>query len=114
MTLKGRIKAGETRNPGGMSKEQRAARDLFNTDLSKPARYRTFLQAYDEQLALGNPAILLDYANRVGGKVKESLEIEDVTPKDSTPPLTNEERRALLKAQLAAEHATQLQHPPSE
>lgn len=113
----GRIQKGETRNPGGMTKEQRAARDLFNTDLTKPARYRRFLAAYDKALDDGNPVILKDYADRVGGKVKEAIEFEDKTPnRDASPPLTNDERRALLKAQLAAERrapgATQLQEAP--
>lgn len=105
MTFKGPIQKGETRNPGGMSKEQRAARDLFNRDLSHPTRYRKFLEAYDAQIEAGNPVILKDYADRVGGKVKELIEVNDVTERDTTPPLTNDQRRDLLKAQLAAESA---------
>jgi hypothetical protein len=100
----GRVKGGAL-NPGGLTKEARAARDLFNKDLANPARYRKFLVAYDEQLEAGNAVILKDYADRVGGKVKESIDFNDVTPQDTTPPLSNDERRALLKAQLEAEKA---------
>lgn len=64
MKLEGRIKKGETRNPGGMTAEQRAARDLLNADLREPSMYRAWLVAYRDQLEQGNAVILRDYADR--------------------------------------------------
>lgn len=37
------------------------------------------------------------------GKPTQEVKIEDVTQKDTSPPLTREQRMALLKVQLAAE-----------
>lgn len=39
------------------------------------------------------------------GRPNQSVEVNDVTERDTTPPLTNDQRRDLLKAQLAAENA---------
>lgn len=73
--MKGRIQKGETRNPGGMTKEQREARDLLNADLRKPEVYKEWLLSYRSMLKAENAVILVDYANRVGGKPKEHVEV---------------------------------------
>ena len=103
--LEGRIKKGETRNPGGMTKEQRAARDLLNADLRKPGMYKAWLVAYQAQLEEGNVVILKDYADRIGGKVKEHVELsgDPDAPVSALPGLSLQELQAIARAQLAAE-----------
>lgn len=77
MALKGRIKPGETRNPGGMTLEARAARDAMLKALAEPSRAKRGLAAYDRLLEADNPLIVKDFMDRLAGKVKEHLALED-------------------------------------
>ena len=76
---KGRLKSG-TPNPGGLTSEQHQARQALNLWLcAEPqlkkgkASYLRLLQGDDETPP--NPVIVVDFMNRVGGKVKEQLEV---------------------------------------
>lgn len=97
------FKAGNRANPGGLTVEEREARDAMRKALAEPERRAKGLAAYDKLLDEGNPLIVKDFMDRTAGKVTDRIEVEDTTPKDPTPPLTNDERRELLKLQLAAE-----------
>lgn len=104
-SLKGRIKPGENRNPGGMTKEQRAARDLLNADLRSPEMHSAWKKSYLAALEDGNALILKDYADRIGGKVKESIELSEDpdAPVNPLRALTVEELKAVARAQLEKE-----------
>jgi hypothetical protein len=101
---KGRVRGGAL-NPGGLTKEQREARDLMNAALFDEPTRKAWKAGYLQALAEANPIILKDYADRTLGKPTERiLHGEDPeNPFDTTPALTQDERRALLKVQLAAE-----------
>lgn len=73
----GRIKKGETRNPGGMTKEQRAARELIKAVLLTPERDEKWLTAYETALLERVPAIVLDYTYRRLGKPPETVNVND-------------------------------------
>ncbi len=92
-------------NPSGMSVEQKAARDLLNADLREPSMYRAWLVAYRGELKQGNAIILRDYADRVGGKPKEQVELsqDPDAPLNPLAPLTLEELKAVARAQLDKE-----------
>ncbi len=105
--LKGRIKPGETRNPGGMTKEQREARDLLNADLRSPEMRDAWRASYLAALQDGNALILKDYADRVGGKPKESLELSEDpdAPVNPLRSLSVEDLQAIARAQREKESA---------
>lgn len=71
---KGRIKSGAA-NPGGMTWEQRQARDALNLWLCADAQVARGKEAYLRLLDEGNPVIVKDFMDRVAGKVKESVEV---------------------------------------
>lgn len=74
--MKGRIQKGETRNPGGMTAMEREARDVVRQALAGPLRKKG-LDAYERLLEADNPLIVKDFMDRLVGKVKERLSIED-------------------------------------
>ncbi len=98
------FKAGNNNNPGGLTKAEREARDAVRQALAEPDMRREGLAAYRRLLEADNPVIVKDFMDRLAGKVQDRLEVNDVTPnKDTTPPLTNDERRAYLKHLLTSE-----------
>lgn len=98
-----RFKAGASGNAGGMTAEQKAARDLLNTELDSDEMRDAFVKGYKAQLEKGNALILVDYANRKLGKPVERVEAS-FSSENPAEPLTTE---ALL------ELATKLQPKPS-
>lgn len=106
-SAKGRIKPGENRNPGGMTKEQRAARDLLNADLRSPTMYAAWKLNYLAALTDGNALILKDYADRVGGKVKEHIELSEDpdAPVSNHSALSLDDLKAVARFQLEKERA---------
>lgn len=71
---KGQIIGGAA-NPGGMTKEQREARDAIRTWLASPAMRAKGMAAYERCLDADNPVIVKDFMDRLAGKVKEQLEV---------------------------------------
>lgn len=76
-TGKGGAVKGERRNPSGLSKEQAEARRILSVKLTEPASVERFWLAYQAAAEGGNATILIDYANRLMGKVKEEIEVTD-------------------------------------
>ena len=74
---KGRLMAGHTANPGGVSAAQCAARDALGLWLCADAQLEKGKAAYLQLLEEGNPVIVKDFMDRVAGKVKESISITD-------------------------------------
>ena len=72
---KGRILKGSTGNSGGLTSEQRAARDALNSWLAEDAQQQVGKASYFRLLHEGNPVIVIDFMNRTAGKPKEALEI---------------------------------------
>lgn len=77
----GSVKAG-TPNPGGITKEQRAARDALNRWLCESPQVEAGKTAYLTLLKGNgdtppNPVIVKDFMDRVAGKVKERLELSE-------------------------------------
>jgi hypothetical protein len=70
------VKGDPRQVPGGMTSEQRKARDVVQTALSSAAFSDAWKAGYLELLQAKNPFILKDYADRVGGKPKETVELE--------------------------------------
>lgn len=70
----GSVKSG-TPNPGGITKEQRQARDALNRWLCEAPQVEKGKAAYVRLLEADNPVIVKDFMDRVAGKVKESLEV---------------------------------------
>lgn len=79
----GRVRAG-TPNPGGMTTQQRQARDALNRWLCEEPQIARGKEAYLRLLDEGNPVIVKDFMDRVAGKVKEHVEVTG----DGTQPLT--------------------------
>lgn len=96
-----RFEKGRSGNPGGKrpkTDDQRAAETYLRDRTLAAAQRLVQLQASDdEKIALG---AVTAHLKLTIGELERGI---DETPKDATPPLTNDERRALLKAQLAAE-----------
>ncbi len=63
-----RFKAGQSGNPGGLTKAERAARDALRKALSAPATLRLGIAAYKKLLLEANPLIVKDFMDRVAGK----------------------------------------------
>ncbi len=96
----GPIKKGETRNPGGMTKEVAEARAAIQKILTSTAMRRRGVAAYERLLEADNPLIVKDWMDRVAGKAKEIVEVNDVTDR-SKPEMTPEE--AIEMAQWRAD-----------
>ncbi len=75
----GRLTKG-TPNPGGLTQAERAARDLMRRELGSPDMFQAWRAGYLAQLMEQNPLILKDYADRVGGKPKERVEVSGDAP----------------------------------
>lgn len=71
---------GGTPNPGGITKEQRAARDALNLWLCAEPQMEKGRAAYLRCLEDGNPVIVKDYMDRVAGKVKDVVEHQGEGP----------------------------------
>lgn len=73
----GRIMKGSgPQNPGGISAEQRAAKDALNRWLCDTPQLEAGKEAYLRLLREGNPHIVKDFMDRVAGKVKEIHEVQ--------------------------------------
>jgi hypothetical protein len=105
--LTGRIQKGETRNPGGLTADERAARDTIRKALASPEMFSSWRRGYLSQLEQENPLILKDYADRVGGKPKDRVELSEDPDSPLSPhgQLTIEELKAIARAQLEKEKA---------
>lgn len=90
---------GGTPNPGGLTKEQHAARNALNRWLCEEPQVETGKLAYLQALRDGNPVIIKDFMDRVGGKVKEQVELSG----DSERPLAGLSAEAILAALRAKE-----------
>jgi hypothetical protein len=71
---KGRIVKGAL-NGGGLTKEQREARDALNRWLCAAPQVAKGKAAYLAALDSGNPVIIKDWMERVAGKPKEHIEL---------------------------------------
>lgn len=92
------VKGSPSNNPGGFTKDQKAARELLNAALDTDEMRAAFLAGYREQLERGNPLILVDYANRKLGKPAEAVTIDaKVVGSDAARPLTTETLLALAE-----------------
>ncbi len=79
---KGRIVSGAA-NPGGMTREQRQARDAMGQWLCAAPQVARLKESYLALLSEQNPLIVKDCMDRVAGKVKEQVELSG----DSERPL---------------------------
>lgn len=94
---KGRIKSGAA-NPGGMTAEQRQARDALNKWLCDAPQVQKGKEAYVRLLEADNPVIVKDFMDRVAGKVKDVVEHQgDVVP--ALTMLTREEILAIARGE---------------
>ncbi len=64
-------------NPGGMTVEERASRDMVRQALASPAMRAKGLAAYERLLDADNPLIVKDFMDRAVGKVKERVELSE-------------------------------------
>jgi hypothetical protein len=94
----GKLKSG-TPNPGGLTSEQRQARDALNRWLcddpqieAGKAAYLQLLRGDDENPP--NPVIVKDFMDRVAGKVKEHVELSG----DAERPLAGLSADAIIAA----------------
>ncbi len=106
MTWIGPIKKGEARNPGGLTKEARAARDLAQADLRDPEMRAAWKKGYLSQLQQENPIILKDWIDRVGGKPKEYLELSEDPESPASDKLTLGEFNEAWRAESDCKGAT--------
>ena len=71
-----RWKKGQSGNPGGITSEERKARDAIRlwitTDMLEKGK-----AAYARLLEADNPVIAKDFMDRIAGKVKEHVALED-------------------------------------
>jgi hypothetical protein len=67
---------GASGNPGGLTSEERQARDALRKWLAAET-LEEGKAAYRQALLDGNPAIIKDWADRLLGKVKERVALED-------------------------------------
>lgn len=94
---KGRIVPGSGAiNGGGLTKEQRAARDTLNRWLCEEPQVEKGKQAYMRLLEADNPVIVKDFMDRVAGKAKEHIEHSGEVGGGGWP-LTREETLAIAK-----------------
>jgi hypothetical protein len=69
-----RFTPGQSGNPGGLTKEERSARDVLRKALSEPATLKLGLDAYKQLLLDCNPIIVKDFMDRVAGKPTQPVE----------------------------------------
>ena len=92
---KGRIVSGSSAlNGGGLTSEQRQARDAMNLWLCDEPQVEAGKAAYMSLLQEGNPVIVKDFMDRVAGKVKDSIEVSG----DPERPFANVPTEQLLAA----------------
>ena len=94
---KGQIIGGAA-NPGGMTKEQREARDAIRTWLSSEEMREEGKAAYLRLLKADNPVIVKDFMDRLAGKVKEHVEVTGDGPSVLTG-LTREQLLAIARGE---------------
>ncbi len=70
-----KFKTGQKGNPGGFTREQRAARDIVQSYLVSSETLSKGLDAYVRLINADNPLIVKDFMDRVAGKVKENIEL---------------------------------------
>lgn len=87
-------------NPSGVTKADKAARDLLRAALHSETYRDAWKKSYLRQLEEGNPLILKDYADRVGGKAVDRVEVTAV--ERPLAPMTSEELIALARSRLKA------------
>ena len=92
----GKLKSG-TPNPGGLTKEQRAARDALNRWLCEEPQLVRGKEAYLRLLDEGNPVIVKDFMDRVAGKAKEHVEVSGGEGVAGITVLTREELLAVAR-----------------
>lgn len=98
---KGRVKGGAL-NPGGMTADERQKRAVLNLWLEEEVPTEKGKAAYLKALDDGNASVILDWANRRLGKVKERVELSD---DPDSPVLTGWTLADVLKALAAAREA---------
>lgn len=91
---KGRILPGSTGNAGGLTPEQRQARDALGKWLCDAEQVCAGKAAYLRLLEADNPVIVKDFMDRIAGKVKEQLELSG----DGQRPLLGMTPRDILEA----------------
>ncbi len=74
---------GQSGNPGGLTSDEREARDAVRQALAGHLRAKG-LAAYERLLDADNPLIVKDFMDRLAGKVKERVELSG----DPDSPLT--------------------------
>lgn len=94
----GTFQPGNRANPGGMTAEQRRARDLLNAELNTDDMRKRWVVAYSKAIDDGVAPILIDYCNRILGKPKEAIELSGKDGDDIRVASSREERLALLTA----------------
>lgn len=105
---KGRIQKGSTGNPGGQSKAHRAARDALNQALSSPEMLKLALASLKRQMKKDNHAALIEYLNRIAGKVKDESTVDLKADIKDARPLKEVDSATLLATvkQLATKKVT--------
>ncbi len=95
-----------TPNPGGLTASEREARDAVRQALSGELR-EVGLAAYRRLLEQDNATIVVDFMNRLAGKVKERVEVsgDPDAPLSPYSSLTLEDLKAVARAQLEKERA---------
>ncbi len=93
----GKLKSG-TPNPGGLTKEQHAARQAINlwlcVDTIEKGKTAYLRLLEGDSTTPPNPVIVKDFMDRVAGKVKEQLELSG----DSERPLAGLSAEAIIAA----------------
>lgn len=97
---KGRIVAGSGAiNGGGLTTEQRQARDALGKWLCEGPQIATGKAAYIRLLEADNPVIVKDFMDRVAGKVKEVVEHQGDALGPSLALLTRAEILAIARGE---------------
>lgn len=75
---KGRVtKGAASLNPGGLTAVEREARDAIRSALATTGMRKLGLAAYRRLLKAANPLITKDFMDRLAGKPKDRVQIED-------------------------------------
>lgn len=90
-----RFGEGQKGNPGGLTADERAARDALRQALASDDMRELGLKAYRQLLQEGNPVIVKDFMDRVAGKAVERVQLEEPT---EVPPMSPEWALAVLAA----------------
>jgi hypothetical protein len=93
----GGFKKGQSGNPGGLTREARAFRDLMNADLETDDMRTAWREGYRKAMQEGNHFVLVDYANRKLGKPAETVNM-NTTSENPAAPLTTEQLLEIAKA----------------